>query len=160
MSDPQQQPENLFAPPKAESAELTEQHSQVEYAGFFIRLLAYLVDLVLIILFALISFSMLPSDGSANQSIGVVALLFVYVAIPIATVLFWRLKGGTPGKLMVGIKVVRSDTLEKAGLGRLVVRYIVYSLSFIFLICFIWIFIDAKNRGVHDLASDTVVIKV
>jgi uncharacterized RDD family membrane protein YckC len=70
----------------------------------------------------------------------------------------WR--GQTPGKMIVGIKVLRTDkkplTLRDSAL-----RYCGYLVSVISLfVGFIWVAFDKKKQGLHDKIADTCVVKL
>jgi uncharacterized RDD family membrane protein YckC len=67
--------------------------------------------------------------------------------------------GATPGKMALGLKVVRPGG-GPVSLGRAVGRYFAKMLSYIILcIGYIIIGFDSEKRGVHDMICDTRVIK-
>jgi uncharacterized RDD family membrane protein YckC len=71
---------------------------------------------------------------------------------------FWTLLGYTPGKFLLGLKIVRRNG-SKLGLGRAIVRFIGYWISIIPLgLGFIWIILDSKREGWHDKLAGTHVI--
>jgi uncharacterized RDD family membrane protein YckC len=72
--------------------------------------------------------------------------------------LAWR--GQTPGKMIVGIKVIRTDK-NPLTLRDSVVRYCGYLVSlFSFCAGFIIIAFDKKKQGFHDKIADTYVVKL
>ena len=75
-----------------------------------------------------------------------------------ATVSLWVLVGFTPGKGLLGLRILRADG-QRIGLGRAIVRYAGYWVSLIFLgLGFIWILFDRRRRGWHDKLAGTCVV--
>jgi uncharacterized RDD family membrane protein YckC len=65
----------------------------------------------------------------------------------------------TPGKMVIGVKVVRPDG-SRVDLGRAFGRYFAKLLSGLILcIGFIMVGFDSQKRGLHDMICDTRVIK-
>ncbi len=73
---------------------------------------------------------------------------------------FWtRNNGQTPGKQLMGIRVVKTDG---SGLNDLeaVIRYIGYYINtFLLFLGWLWAIPDGKNQGLHDKLAGTVVVK-
>lgn len=115
-------------------------------AGFWIRFLAYLIDgLVLGVVGWLLLFF-----GGYGLGTGATAAYFV---------VFWALKGQTPGKMALGLYVVSSDG-QPLSWGKAVIRYIGYIVSaVIFCIGFIMIGFDDAKRGLHDRIAGTLVVR-
>jgi uncharacterized RDD family membrane protein YckC len=86
--------------------------------------------------------------------------LFAFIIITLFYVGFWTWRGQTPGKMIVGIKIVRCDS-SSINIGRAFLRVLGYLVSaFILYIGFIMIAGDGKKQGLHDKIADTIVIKV
>jgi uncharacterized RDD family membrane protein YckC len=65
----------------------------------------------------------------------------------------------SPGKLALGLKVVRPDG-SAVGYGRALGRYFAGILSWMILfIGYIMVAFDSEKRGLHDMICDTRVIK-
>lgn len=144
----------------------------VEFAGFGARLIAYIVDgfIASIIIFGL-SFFLIPlaigtSNGDQISGLGA-ATLTVWVGIVILVSLlyfpfFWQRSGQTPGMRMLGIRVVRDRDGGKIGWLSAILRYIGYAINGIIPglpIGWLWVLVDKRRRGWHDLIGGTVVIK-
>ena len=87
---------------------------------------------------------------------GLAAAAFLFLYFPY----FWQKSGQTPGMKVMQIKVVRDADGGPIGWGPAILRLIGYYISaFAFYIGYIWIFIDKRQRGWHDLLAGTVVIK-
>jgi uncharacterized RDD family membrane protein YckC len=71
-------------------------------------------------------------------------------------VIFWNFKGATPGKMLMGMKIVDADTLAAPTRFQLIRRFLGYVTAAIG----IWsIIFTAKHQAMHDKISNTVVIK-
>lgn len=82
----------------------------------------------------------------------------VSAVIVIYYLFFWALFGFTPGKFLLGLRIVRQDG-RKMGFGRSIIRFIGYWISMIPLgLGFIWIILDPKREAWHDKLADTHVI--
>jgi uncharacterized RDD family membrane protein YckC len=140
----------------------------LEYAGFWRRLAASIIDSILLSLAIRLLF---PFQGSsfnfwnmdaAWYFVPLVAISnFVSTAITIAySVVFWAWRGQTPGKMILNIKVLRSDG-SNISPGYALLRYLGYIVCGIMLgIGFLWIAFDSRKQGIHDKIADTVVVKL
>jgi uncharacterized RDD family membrane protein YckC len=119
-----------------------------DYAGFGPRLLAALIDwLILFVVSAPIS--ILVFEASAAMPLIAAA----------AVIAFWRYCGATPGKLAVAVRIVDARTGQPAHTGRLVLRLLCYLLSALPLyLGFLWIAVDRRKQAWHDKIAGTLVI--
>lgn len=127
------------------------------------RLLAYLIDLIIIIGITLILLFLwdntISFNGETNAVTGIVVCL-----IPAA---FYHLllevfnNGQSVGKRLLKIKVIRMDGTEPT-LGNYVIRWItrIFEMTGIFGLSLIVILINGKGRRLGDLAAGTTVAKV
>ena len=136
--------------------------NNIKYAGFWIRVLAALIDtaalfIVIIPLLYFIYGGQYFSDDRFFK--GTWDVLLNYIFPILAVLLFWQYRSATPGKIILKLKIVDKDDLEKVSFARLLLRYIGYYLSiFPLLLGLIWVGIDKKKQGWHDKISNTVVI--
>jgi len=140
-----------------------------DYAGFWIRLGASLIDsilmLVVLIPIALMFFG--PEDLQALESaegnpasLGILGFFLNYILPAVAVILFWAYKSATPGKMLLGLKIVDAKTNENMSLGQMVIRYVGYYPSMLVVgLGFIWAAFDSKKQGWHDKLAGTVVIR-
>ncbi len=90
---------------------------------------------------------------------GVFNFFVEWVVYPLYSVIFWRVKQATPGKMALAIKVADAKTGNAPGVMQCVVRYFAYYVSAIpFFLGFLWAAADKKNQGWHDKLAGTVVI--
>ena len=125
----------------------------MEKVGFLLRLVAYLIDAV--ILAAIYLVLGVVGVGQTTATVILVVVAIVYV------IGMWTLAGGqTVGKMLVGIKVVSTDG-SPITIGKAVLRYIGYIVSSL-IVClgFLWVIWDADKQGWHDKIAGTYVVKV
>ncbi|HUI80929.1 MAG TPA: RDD family protein [Bryobacteraceae bacterium] len=144
------------------------------YAGFWIRFVGWLIDAIIVgvvgsIVQVILVGSMItiPQPGTAVDigamgammgRLGLASLVSLAIAACYEAFFVANL-GATPGKLVIGVKVVRPDG-SRVGLGRAFGRYFAKILSsLILLIGYIMIGFDSEKRGLHDMICDTRVIK-
>jgi uncharacterized RDD family membrane protein YckC len=114
-------------------------------AGFWIRMLALLIDLILVG----VALSWLHHGGR-----GMLLLLATYGAI------MWKLKGTTVGGIVCDLKVVRIGG-GPLDWGIAIIRALGCFLSLV--VCglgFIWIAVDHDHQAWHDKIAGTVVVRV
>ncbi len=143
----------------------------LEYAGFWIRLGASIIDIIFILLilytiyYIVSGFSVqtvsstlsIPSVGLTSWLINLVYLLGLSLVYIIG---FWLWRGQTPGKMIVGIKVIRTDS-SPITWQYACRRYLGYIASTLILcIGFIIIAFDKRKQGLHDRIADTYVVKL
>lgn len=137
---------------------------EYEYAGFWIRFLANLIDgilmmLVFIPLGVLGYFMGLFAPDDHGTSFGVFDML-VNLSIAVLYVVLWVKFAGTPGHRLLKLKVLDADTGAHLTWGKSVLRYIMYNISALVLcLGFIWIAFDKKKQGWHDKVANSVVVK-
>lgn len=161
-----------------------------EYVGFWKRLLAFFIDVlvIVVVLFPLMmalygggyldrlgaEFSaMLTPSGDPNADVArilnvlgrsdsaIAALLDIKVQIGliVATILFWRFRGATPGKMLIKARIVKVGTLGKPSTVQLIGRFFAYLVAFVPAgLGFLWIAFDKHKQGWHDKLAGTVVI--
>lgn len=130
------------------------------YGGFWLRVAAALVDTIILVAAQLILAIVLgwpyePPSGIAglphHGANGLIGLLY--------EVLFVSSYGGTPGKLLWGLKIVKPNG-DRLSMLNALGRYFAKILSaIILLIGFIMVAFTKRKRGLHDILADTFVIK-
>ena len=137
--------------------DVPEGMSALEIASVGQRFGAFLVDFVISVLVGIVGMvigSAMGGDGSVVNfvlSIG----YWIVVLIMVAT------RGQSPGKIAIGIKIVKTDG-SSIGFGTTLLREIIGKIisSIILLLGYIWILFDGKRQGWHDKIASTYVVKV
>ena len=134
-----------------------------EYAGFWIRTGAAIIDTILIVIIIAPILTVIYGKDywmSESFSQGVWDVLLNYIVPAIAVILFWVSKSATPGKMALRLKIVDAKTGEKPSTGQFIGRYLGYYVSMIPLFLgIIWVGIDKRKQGWHDKLAGTVVIR-
>ena len=151
----------------------TQEPIALEFAGFWRRLAAFLIDGIIL---GVVASMFIPFWGlgffgiqgvediwhnwgwaAFNWSVG---SLFQTVISALYFIGFWVWRGQTLGKMALNIKVVRRDG-ECLTVGAALMRYVGYIIApFTLFIVFIWIIFDRQKQGLHDKFADSYVVKV
>lgn len=134
-----------------------------EYAGFWIRLGALLIDVVIIMIVIYVPLSFIYGDNYlvGNQYYYGFWDVMIGDVLPIvATIWFWKRYRATPGKMATKLEIVDAKTGNTISTGQAIGRYLAYILAALPLcLGFIWVGIDKRKQGFHDKLAGTVVIR-
>ena len=135
-----------------------------KYVGFWARVLATLIDSVLIMaitlppLLGIYGLAYLDNKDAVN---GPADILISNILPMIVVILFWVKKQATPGKMAVSARIVDVETGGKPSKKQCVGRYFAYILSALPLgLGFLWVAFDSKKQAWHDKLAGTVVVKI
>jgi uncharacterized RDD family membrane protein YckC len=141
------------------------QEQDLEYAGFWVRVVATLIDTILIMV---VTFPLLIAIYGwgyfdPNQT-GIIAgpadVLISWVLPTVAVVLFWMYRQATPGKMAMSLRIVDADTGVSLTFGQSVGRYLAYFVSILPLgLGLIWVAFDKRKQAWHDKLAGTVVVR-
>jgi uncharacterized RDD family membrane protein YckC len=145
------QPAGWPQPPAATPGGQWTQQTQVGpgpglvFGGFWIRVVAYIIDAILIGIVSTILRSVSPV-------LSLVTLLY----LPLC----WGLLGQTIGMMPFGLRVVRNDDGGKLTWSNVILRFIGLFVAFVVIfIGVIWVAFDSRKRGWHDMIGSTVVVR-
>ncbi len=135
-----------------------------EYAGFWIRVGASLIDLALLLMITLpLTLMIYGSDRVWNSDdiiLGPADFLINYSLPFFATIILWMYKSATPGKMVLHLKVLDEATGNKLTIGQSIGRYFAYIPAMLILfIGIFWVAWDKKKQGWHDKLAKTVVVR-
>ncbi len=143
-------------------------------AGFWIRLAAYFIDSLIVSIPALAIMGVvvfLVFRGGAELDPSSLAPSVMILPLAVGNLLtfglafayllyFWGARGATPGKKLLGLKIVSARGESPIGYGRAALRILGYFLnSFTFGIGFLLIAFNEEKRGLHDRIADTRVVR-
>ncbi|HWL83238.1 MAG TPA: RDD family protein [Roseomonas sp.] len=136
------------------------------YAGFGRRFLAQLVDGFLLGLVALLlevvqgvvhALQGLPLEDGPSMA----SELLVQVIVALIVLLFWATRLATPGKLLLGLRIVDVQTGGRPAFPRMLARYLGYILSTLPLgLGYFWMLWDERRQCWHDKLGGTVVLRL
>lgn len=134
-----------------------------EYVGFWARVGAAIIDSILmaIVLVPILNVFYGGVDYEDLAKMSSPANILLNGLLPaIVVILFWVWRDATPGKMVIGAKIVDAKTGGKPSTGQFIGRYLSYYISsFVLLLGFIWVGFDAKKQGWHDKLAGTVVVR-
>ena len=140
------------------------QSNNPEYVGFWQRVWASIIDFFLacVLIYPVLTAVYGKAYWTSTKSVeGPFDFFLRLVVPPIGTVVFWILRGATPGKMAVSARVVDATTGGKPSIQRLIIRYLCYYVSLIPLgLGFFWVAFDPRKQGLHDKLAGTVVVRV
>lgn len=135
----------------------------MKYAGFWIRVAASIIDsIILVLVTSPILYSIYGKEYFKSQGLiaGFWDVILKWVFPAIAVIVFWIYKSATPGKMILGIKIVDLKTGKSPSTSQSIIRYLGYYVSMIpLMLGIIWVAFDKKKQGFHDKLAGTVVVK-
>ena len=169
--------------------EAGQQEAVMEYAGFWIRLAAFIIDgiissCIFFIIGVILGIILVFWEGMSLDAF--LGIWYVDVLLGVVYYVgFWTWRGQTPGKMLVRIKIVRTDG-SSIGLGRAFIRYLMFvvgsiasllqsnftvlggrdtdyflsTINLLVLVGFLWVAFDSHKQGIHDKLADTYVVKL
>jgi uncharacterized RDD family membrane protein YckC len=128
------------------------------------RLFAHVLDILVPVVSIFMIFVMAAAGSAGNSAEGgggggaaFIGILLMIGYVLWALVLFSR--GTTPGKRLLGIRVVREDGSPAGFFTMLIREWIGKAISsMVFSLGFIWILIDRDRQGWHDKLVSTFVV--
>lgn len=139
--------------------------SDIEYAGFWVRVGASLIDTLLLLIITLPPLIAIYGwsyfDGETTGLVaGPADFLISWVFPAVAVILFWLRKQATPGKMAVSVRVVDAETGGPLTVGQSIGRYLAYFVSILPLFLgILWVAFDSRKQGWHDKLAGTVVVR-
>ena len=161
MQNPPPPPPPGGMPPMMPPAAAGAMAIPTAYGGFWIRVVAYVIDGVILgIVGAILNviFRANPSDPS-SPGYNVVQVLNLVISIAYFAGL-WTYWGATVGQRLLKLRVVDAKTMQPIGIGKALLRWLGLVVSF--LVCFIgviWVAFDGRKQGWMDKIAGTVVLQ-
>ena len=167
-----QTPDPIAPTPAAPSAPATAQ-----YAGFWIRLVALLIDGIIlgvvggiitavfggVLGTAFVSSATKPLSATTGGFAGLIgAMQLLILAVEIAYFVgLTGAYGATLGKMVLGLRVVNANG-QKIGFGKAALRETIgrWVSGIAFGLGYLWVAFDQKKQGWHDKLAGTYVVKI
>ena len=156
------------------------ENEPIEYAGFWIRFVAYIIDgviisllefLLVLPLLGLIGINTLTIDSSTYESMDWELLLpllisagtGLYLSAFLLTWLYYALmesgaRQGTVGKMAIGVIVI-DENGNRLNFAKASIRYFSKIISSILLIGYIIAAFTPKKQALHDIIANTYVVR-
>ncbi|MBR2540607.1 MAG: RDD family protein [Mogibacterium sp.] len=99
------------------------------------------------------------SGVPAGAVAAILISMILFIAYVVVQLVFYN-KSKTIGKAVLGLQVVSSNNGEPIGFWKMLFRewFVKAASEAVFLLGYIWILVDDKNRGWHDKILDTFVV--
>lgn len=158
-----------------------------EYVGFWARVAASLIDTVLVCMLIAPLLTMIFGSGywaplgaiwraggnltemlaameaassATPEAGGPVDFVITWVLPAVAIVAFWIARQATPGKMVIGARIVDARTGGPITRGQAIGRYLGYYVSLLGgFLGFFWVAWDPRKQGWHDKLAGTVVVR-
>jgi len=141
------------------------------YGGFWIRVVAYIIDGIILniafgIIGAILGISLIPADPATMGPAEAMAQLGTFQAVAVVgSWLYFALmessaRGATIGKMAMGLRVVDENGQRISFLratGRFFAKFIS---AVILLIGYLMVAFTDRKRGLHDIMAGTLVVKI
>jgi uncharacterized RDD family membrane protein YckC len=139
------------------------------YAGFWIRVAANVLDVL--VLAAINQMALLatggwsvftpgPVLGHASVSFGFTQVVVGGIVPPMVIIGSWVALGASPGKLLLGLRIVDEPTGGRPTAWQCIGRYL---MALVGILCaglgYLWIAIDPRKQGWHDKIVRTLVVR-
>jgi|SRR5687767_3724586 uncharacterized RDD family membrane protein YckC len=128
-------------------------------AGFWIRFGAYLLD---ILIYGIPAVIIVVVAAVINDALGVLAYVAVIIGSVVYVVYFdGGPQGATPGKRICGIKIIDMQGGGPIGYGRAFIRWLMKIVSgAVFYLGYLWMLWDKEKQCWHDKVANDVVVPV
>ncbi|WP_135257796.1 RDD family protein [Thermus caldilimi] len=124
------------------------------------RLMASLIDGLILVPLSFLLMALAGINPLAQTTTFVQDLLFNWIPSWAYYVIFTALYGATPGKMALGLKVVRTDGQPVDWLTAFMREVVGKTLSTLpLLLGYLWAFFHPKRQAWHDLIADTLVVR-
>jgi uncharacterized RDD family membrane protein YckC len=132
-----------------------------QYGGFWIRVVAYIIDAIILGIVNAVIDAILQVNPQNPQSAtyGVALTLEILLSVAYFAGL-WTYMGATLGQRIFKLRVVDANTGQPISLGKALLRWVGLIISF--LVCFIgviWVAFDARKQGWADKIAGTLVLQ-
>lgn len=132
---------------------------EFRYAGFWVRLVATIIDTVILELASWLPALLLPHSINGLNLQLVQAGIYLILATPYFVGGHYKY-GTTPGKRLLHLYVVRADDGLGITLKQSWIRAFGYALSYLPLACgYIMAGMNPRKQALHDLVAGTIVVR-
>lgn len=158
-------------PPPVWDARPPAAGTPVGYGGFWLRVVAYIIDAIILniglgIVGAILGISLIPADPARMDPAAAMSQMGTFQAIAVvASWLYFSLmesspRGATVGKMVVGLRVV-DEHGQRISFLRATGRFFAKIISaLILLIGYLMVAFTDRKRGLHDIMAGTLVVKI
>lgn len=122
------------------------------------RIKAFIVDMFMIMMPIMYVTTYLIMDGKDDFQGSEEARWLTALAFGIIIILFWIIKGQTPGYKAYSIKLLDNDTKNKISLPKAILRYLIFIFSATTILLAFLPFFRKDKKTIQDILTKTTVI--
>lgn len=143
---------------------VNSEKKQVEYAGFWIRFLAFFIDTVVVMIPFVVILVLLFLAGVDPMVQLMVSLFSFYILFPIGRIIYFIVMTykyqATFGKKWLGLSVATVSSSKNLSLMRVILRESIGKIAsgLIVYVGYIIVAFTEKKQGLHDFIAETVVV--
>jgi serine/threonine-protein kinase len=130
------------------------------YAHIVLRLIAFVVDELVLVPFAAIGYVLIAQGTTAYITGGISAFAYGQAMAFYNRCILMGVTGQSWGKLLTGTRLVSARTGEPLGVGRTIVRDMCHAVDFVLVIGAFFPLFDAKRQSLADKLAGSVVVNV
>jgi len=139
------------------------QREGIKPASLYKRIISMTIDDFLVSIVIVIAFyPLLEHAKTYEEALKVMDKLLIYILIAYTFYhwIFVALYGKTIGKMIMKIKVIEADTLDKPSILNAFIRSLVRNFDeMFFYLGMLYAIVDPLNRAIHDIAGMSVVVE-
>ena len=145
---------------KGNKPEVEKAQESTPYAPIPPKIKAFLTDMFMIMMPLAYIVTYVIMNGKDDMQSSLMARNSLWIVYGIIMILFWSIKGQTPGYKAYNLKVVDANTKEKPSLLKSLLRYIFFVISSTIIIGELIAFFRKDKKTLHDILSGTYVIEL
>jgi len=132
-----------------------------KYVGFWHRVLCNIIDSLLWSILMSVMGSLYLDSIKIYEIVPLIYLwVFSYITVALYTIIFWKLFGATPGKLIIRAKILDAQSGNIPSIQKLIIRFFFYPISMTFFaIGCIRCGFDSRKQSWHDKVAGTVIVR-
>ena len=130
------------------------------YASIPSKIKAFLTDMFMIMMPLAYIVTYVIMNGKDDMQSSLIARNSLWIVYGIIMVLFWSIKGQTPGYKAYNLKVIDAKTKQKPSFLKSFLRYIFFVISSTIIVGELIAFFRHDKKTLHDLLSGTYVIEI
>jgi len=132
----------------------------ISYASIPSKIKAFLTDMFMIMMPLAYIVTYVIMNGKDDMQSSLVARNSLWIVYGIIMILFWSIKGQTPGYKAYNLKVIDIKTKQKPSFLKSLLRYIFFVISSTIIVGELIAFFRKDKKTLHDLLSGTCVIEL
>ncbi len=145
---------------KGKKPEAKKAKDTTPYAPIPSKIKAFLTDMFMIMMPLAYIVTYVIMNGKEDMQSSLIARNSLWIVYGIIMILFWSIKGQTPGYKAYNLKVIDAKTKQKPSFLKSLLRYIFFVISSTIIVGELIAFFRHDKKTLHDLLSGTYVIEI